>query len=79
MIKGYPIPRSISFSRITTEDILTGTYLLVREETKKTKSGKDAFKKARILAYTNPLRENLESLIQKNTQAMSATVKIYTK
>lgn len=29
--KGYPIPSSISFSKITMEDIATGKYLLVRE------------------------------------------------
>ncbi len=43
--KGYPVPRSIAFSKITTEDVVKGNYLLVREETKKVKVLKILLKK----------------------------------
>ncbi len=43
--KGYPVPRSIAFSKIATEDVVRGNYLLVREETKKVKVLKILLKK----------------------------------
>lgn len=67
--KGYPIPKTIAFSRVTIENIMTGTYLLVREETKKRSSAKDSFKKSRILVYQNPLRESINSLLN-NTNSI---------
>ena len=78
--KGYPVPRSIAFSKITTEDVVRGNYLLVREETKKSQSSKDSFKKARILAYQNPLRENLNFLLtNENLTNEGVQVKVYSK
>ena len=78
--KGYPVPRSIAFSKITTEDVVRGNYLLVREETKKSQSSKDSFKKTRILAYQNPLRENLNFLLtNENLTNEGVQVKVYSK
>ncbi len=71
--KGHPIPKTIAFSRVTIENIMTGTYLLVREETKKRSSAKDSFKKSRILVYQNPLRESINSLLN-NTNSIDIGV-----
>lgn len=80
---GYQVPLSISFSKITMVDVMTGKYLLVREETKRNRSDKDSFKRARILAYQNPLRENLQFLLnenhEKNLSKAPTLVKSYPK
>ncbi len=46
--KGYKLPIKVSFSKINKQKLSDGTYVLVREETKKKKKGK-------VIPYENPL------------------------
>ncbi len=48
MEKGYKLPVKVSFSKINKQKLSDGSYVLVREETKKKKKGK-------IIPYENPL------------------------
>ena len=66
--KNFPVPKKISFSKITNEDILTGKYLLVREEVKQKKSQKDSPKKAKICAYSNPIRLDIDRILLKKSK-----------
>lgn len=46
--KGHPLPKRVSFDRVKENDINTGQYLVVREESKRHKKG-------RKLIYENPI------------------------
>lgn len=57
MEKGYPLPIKVSLSKVNSKKINNGTYVLVREESKKKKKGK-------IISYQNPLTLSFGSLMR---------------
>lgn len=57
MEKGYKIPDRINFDDVKENDIETGRYIAVMEETKKKKKGK-------ILIYENPKKLNMNKLLK---------------
>ncbi len=62
---GYPLPRKVSFARVKKNDINTGKYLVVREETKRHKKG-------RKLIYENPIPFTPKALLNElNTSITS--------
>ena len=56
--KGYELPVKVNFDEVREEDIITGRYIAVREETKNKKKGK-------ILVYENPLYMSENRLLNK--------------
>lgn len=56
MEKGYKLPAKVSLSKVNNKKINNGTYVLVREESKKKKKGK-------IISYQNPLTLSFGALM----------------
>ena len=65
--KGYHLPTKVSLHTITEEQIKKGRCLLVREEQSK--------KKAHIVAYMNPIREDAKDLFSNKTKEQLQTIR----
>lgn len=64
--KGHKLPKRVRYNNVNITDINNGTYVAVREETKKTKKGK-------ILLYENPKSTYIKDLYKELHESANST------